>query len=182
MKIFRRHLKSKKGFTMIELVIYAVLLVLVSGAVIGFFLQTVDVAETSRRSRESLDNAKRVLDVINQEVRHSSSVYTPTSVEGVHPGQIALETERDLPNDEESTYVDFYVDDDGVYIKREGQSEELITSEKVRVSNLVFTILEDANQRQMVRIQITVEYIDPESGSGTSDSVSLESTMATRAY
>ena len=182
MKLLGRIIKSKKGFTMIELIIYSVLLVIVSGAIIGFFIQTVDVVETSRRSRESLDNAKRVLDVINQEVRHSKSVYTPTSVESAHPGQIALETERDLPSDEESTFVDFYVDSGGVYIKREGQSEELITSEKVKVSNLVFTILVDTNQRQMVRTQITVEYIDPEAGSGTTDSVSLESTMATRSY
>ena len=182
MKLSIKQITSSSGFTLIELIIYSALLVIISGAIIGFFVQLVDVVDTSRRGRESIDNAKRVLDLINQEVRHADSVYTPTSVAGASPGQLGLETTRDLPTDEENTYVDFYIDDEGLYVRRESQNAELVTSEKVRVSNLVFTILQDANGRQMVRTQVTIEYKDPKPGSGGSNSVSLVSTAATKSY
>ena len=95
MKLSIKQITSSSGFTLIELIIYSALLVIISGAIIGFFVQLVDVVDTSRRGRESIDNAKRVLDLINQEVRHADSVYTPTSVAGASPGQLGLETTRD---------------------------------------------------------------------------------------
>jgi type II secretory pathway pseudopilin PulG len=168
--------KEETGFTLIELLIYTVLMVIISVVAVTFVIQFVNVVETARRSRESLDNARRVMDVVGQEVKHANSVYTPTTV----TNQLSLETTRDLPTDEENTYVDFYVDDQRLYMRREGQNPQIVISEKVRLSSLTFTILQDSNQRQFVRTQVTVEYADPISG--PSNAVSLVSTTALRSY
>ena len=173
---------NSKGFTLIELVIYAALLVVVSVVAISFFIQVVGVTESSRRSREALDNAKRALDVMSQEIKNSKAIYTPTNIFGVHPGQLSLETIRDLPADENSTYVDFYVDDERLYIKKEGQGAELVTSEKVKVTNLVFTLLSPTSSSPEVKIEITVAYADQVSGTSGVASVSLESTAELRSY
>src|SRR3989344_5028 len=171
---------SGQAFTLIELLIYGLFLVIISVVAVSFFIQVVNVTETSRRSRESLENARRVLDVISQEVRHAKSVYDPTSALDTNPGQLSLETTRDLPTDEESTYVDFYVDDDRLYVKREGQDEQLITSEKVKVNELTFSLLADASEKPAVQVLVTVEYVDPIRG--PSNAVTLVSTATLRSY
>ena len=176
---------TEDGFTLMELLIYTALFVIISVVTISLFIQIVSVTETYRRNRESLDNARRAMDVITQEIKHAKSVYTPTSVLGSHPGQLSLETTRDADAEtikETTTYVDFYLDADHLYLKREGQnSPQIITSEKVKVSNLVFTLLNNSGTgNPTIRTQITVVYADPIHGS--TNSVSLVSTTSLRSY
>ncbi len=171
-------LKKERGFTLIEIIVYIVILALISLAILVFINQLLGVNETTRRTRESVDNARRIIDTIAQEVRHADSVYTPTSSFGVSPGQVSLETSRDVPTDEDSTYVDFYVDNNGVYIKRESQTAQLLTSEKVKVTNLTFTNLNGSTSRPAVRISVTVEYNSPISG--PKNEVTLKTTAVLR--
>ena len=173
---------SNRGFTLMELLVYAALFVIISMVTISLFIQIVSVTETSRRNRESLDNARRAMDVIAQEIKHAKSVYTSTSALGSHPGQLSLETTRDADTvNETSTYVDFYVDDEALYIKREGPAAQIITSEKVKVTNLVFTLLNSSGTgNPTVRTELTVVYADPIRG--PSNSVSLVSTTSLRSY
>ncbi|OGY25415.1 MAG: hypothetical protein A2Z24_02900 [Candidatus Woykebacteria bacterium RBG_16_44_10] len=177
----QNYLKTdSKGFTLIEMLVYAALLAIVSMVLVSFFIQVVNVTETSRRARESLDNARRSLDVIGQEIKHGVNVYTPTSTLGSSPGQLSLETTRDKPVGETSTYVDFYLDAGGIYLKREGPGAQLVTSEKVRVTNLVFTLLNSTTGTPAVRVELTAVYKDPISG--PSNAVTLVSTTSLRSY
>lgn len=172
--------QSPKGFTLIEVMVYAVALVLVVNILVLTLIQLMSLNDSSRRAREAMDNARRALDVVAQEIRHADNVYDPTSVFDATPGQLSLETLRDLPADETSTYVDFYIDDFGLYLKREGQTAQLITSEKVSVTNLVFSELDGYTDGPAVRIQLTVEYRSPISG--PKNAVSVETTASLRSY
>ena len=171
---------KEKGFTLIELLIYSVLSVIIGLVVTITFLQIINVVETTRRSRESLDSAKRAMDVISQEIKHAESIYTETSDFGPNPGQLSLETTRDLPADENTTYVDFYIDDDRLYMKREDQAAQIVTSEKVKVEELVFTRLNISTDNSAVRVKIKTSYADPISG--PTSPVTLYSTAALRSY
>lgn len=183
MKLINLKLKSKRGYTLIELLIYTAMLVIISVVLVASFIQIVNVVETSRRNREALDNARVALDLINQEIRHAESVYTPTSVVDTSPGQLSLETTRDTPTDEESTYVDIYVDNQRLFIKRESQSDQIVTSEKVRITSLEFNLLNETATKSAVRTRLTIEYFDVTSGTPSSaDSVTLTSTSTVRAY
>jgi hypothetical protein len=88
-------------------------------------------------------------------------------------------TTRDLPADENLTYVDFYVDSGNLYLKREGQSDQLLTSEKVKVTNLTFTN-NNTGGGDAIRISITIEYKDPING--PKNAVTLTSTSVLRKY
>lgn len=171
--------QSPKGFTLIEILVYVTLLSIISLVIVIFINQLLGVNETTRRTRESLDNARRSLETISQEIRHANSIYTPTSVLGTNPGQLSLATVRDLPTDENITYVDFYVDNNNLYLKREGQSASLLTSEKVKVTNLTF-VNNNTGGSDAIRISITVEYKDPING--PKNEVTLTSTAALRSY
>lgn len=170
----------KKGFTLIELLIYAVLLVIIGTVTVSLFIQVVNVTETSRRSREALDNARRGLDVVSQEIKHARSVYTPTSVLNSASGQLSLETTRDLPSGETSTYVDFFVDGQRLYLKREGASNQLITSEKVKITQFNISLQNSASGNPLVQVKITAEYDNPISG--PKNAVTLTSTTTLRSY
>ena len=174
-------MRKEKGFTLIELLIYSVLSVIIGLVVTITFLQIINVVETTRRSRESLDSAKRAMDVISQEIKHAESIYTKTSDFGPNPGQLSLETTRDADTvDETSTYVDFYVDDSRLYMKREGQVASIVTSEKVKVEELVFTRLNTSADNSAVRVKIKIVYADPING--PTSPVTLYSTTALRSY
>ena len=156
--------KNQKGFTLVEVLVYSAILAVVSLVVIVFINQLLGVNETSRRAREATDNARRSLDTIAQEIRHAQGLYSPTSVFVTNPGQLSLQTTRDLPSGHDATYVDFYVDNEQLFLKREGQNAQLLTSEKVKVTNLTFTNLNGATSWPAIRIAITVEYRDPVAG------------------
>ena len=177
---FKVNKTGQRGFTLIEILIYTALLVIISVVSVSFFIQVVNVTETSRRSREALDNAKGALETINQEIRHADSIYTPTSVLDSASGQLSLETLRDLPTDEESTYVDIYLDSQRLYLKREGVIDQLITSEKVKVTKLQFGLLADTSSKPAVQVTLTVEYYDQ--AAGPSNSVTLTSTSTLRLF
>lgn len=176
----KKLLKNISGFTLIEMVVYVTLLSIVSLVVISVLFQFLGINETSGRIRSATTEARSSLDTIAQEIRFASSVYTPTSVFGTSPGQLSLETSRFVPADENSTYVDFYVDNNGLYLKREGQGAQLLTSQKVKVTNLVFTNLNGYTGLPAIRTQITIQYKDP--GNGPKEAVTLESTTALRSY
>lgn len=176
-ELANRELQS--GFTLIEVLIYATIFVIIGVVISSYFIQIVNVTETSRRARESNDNASRAMNVITQEIKHATAVYTPTSVFGTNPGQLSLETTRDLPAEENTTYVDFYLDDEGIYLKREGQAGELITSEKVKVTTFTFTHLTGGTDTS-VQVNLTVEYIDAASGPKTP--VTLTQTASLRSF
>ena len=173
--------KNSDGFTLIEVLIYATIFVIIGVVISSYFIQIVSVTETSRRARESNDNASRAMNVITQEIRHATAVYKPTSkfTPNPSPGQLSLETTRDLPSEENTTYVDFYLDDEGIYLKREDQVEELLTSEKVKVTNFTFTHLTGRTDTS-VQVNLTVEYIDAASGPKTP--VTLTQTASLRSF
>ncbi len=173
-----RIFKNNKGFTLIETLVYVAILVIISVVIINIVLQMLSVNETTRQTREALDNARRGIETISQEIHHATSVYTPTSVFGSANGQLSLETTRDLPSDETHTFVDFYVDNGTLYLKRENQTAKNITSEKVKVTNLTFTSLNSTSYYPAVQISITAAYNTPLSGQ--KNKVTLTTTASLR--
>jgi len=167
------------GFTLIEILVYAGLFVIIGVVASTFFIQISNLAETGRRSREALDNANRAMDVMSFEARHATAIYTPTSVFSTNPGQLSLETTQYLPADEDTTYVDFYIDDGVLYEKKEGVATAAVTSQKVKVTNLGFTNLSASGSKD-VQINLTVEYKDAFFGPKTP--ISLTSTASLRSY
>jgi hypothetical protein len=171
---------NKKGFTAIEFMVYIFTLAIVSGIIVSFVIQISDLNTYAHVTGETLDNTRRALDIITNEVRNATSIYTPTTF-ATHPGQLSLETSYGtLPLGETSTYIDFYLDDERLYLKREGSSPELITSERIKITNFSFTQL-NANTPG-ISLSLTAVYDTVSSDIQSQSTITLNGTAIIRSY
>lgn len=129
--------KLNKAFSLLEAVIYTALV----GAVLAVMAYAVNsmflVFNSISAQNEIVENARTVVDIIILETKQADEIYTPTS----SSFQLSLKTSVNLPSGEEYGYVDFYLDNGRIYQKRDGQTQQPITSESVFVSNLSFQYL-----------------------------------------
>src|SRR3989344_4652146 len=97
---------------------------------------------------------------MTHEIREAESIYIPTSIFGSHPGQLSLETSKYLPTDEKNTYIDFYLSDGKLCLKKEAQNPICLTSERVEVKNLIFRQVL-ADQIPSIEVDLGVDYKNP---------------------
>ena len=94
---FTKKNKNDLGFTLAEILVYIAVLSLIMLAVSSLFLWVSRTSSKAKAIKETLDNARRVMRVITYEIREARSIYTPTSVLDISPGQLSLETTKYLP-------------------------------------------------------------------------------------
>jgi prepilin-type N-terminal cleavage/methylation domain-containing protein len=171
----------KKGFTLIEVLIYIAVLVIIITAVSAFFLWGIRSNTKAKVMRETLDNSSRAMKTITREIKEAISIYTETSTFDSHPGQLSLETTKYLPAGERTTYVDFYLCGTQLCFKKESQDPIALTSNKVRVSNLVFSRI-ITNEIPSIQINLNIDYKDLTGRPEYQASVNLISTTSLRKY
>jgi len=167
------------GFSLVELIVYIGLFVAVVGLITQLTGQLLTVLRTTEATEAVIGSTRNAMDVIAQEIRHSNSVYTPTSLFAAANGQLSLETSRDMPDGETATYVDIYLDSGALYLKREGETAERITAAGVTVTQFELTHL---NELSIPAVRVSVVAT---AGSGTTGAMrpfSLTSTVALRSY
>lgn len=172
--------KSSKGFTLIEMLVYIVIFVIIISVIASLFLWLVRSYNKNQAMRETLDNASRIMETMTREIKAASSIYNPTST-STHPGQLSLETTRHLPTGETTSYIDFYLCGTSFCFKKESQAQTVLTSDKVEVSNLVFTEI-NAETAPTIQIDLTVDYLNPSGRPEYQASTTLTSTIGLRFY
>lgn len=171
----------QKSFTLLEVLIYIGVLGILVVAISSFLIWSVHSNTKARVMRETLYSTGRAMEVMTHEIKEAKSVYTPTSVFDVHPGQLSLEITKHLPEGEETTYVDFYLCGTQLCLKKESQDAVVLTSGNMEVKNLVFyqIISEGAPS---IQIDFKVEYKNPADRPEYRASVNLKSTASFRSY
>lgn len=172
---------QRNGFTLIEMLVYIGLLSIVGTVLILFGAFIIRQSGHTQLTAVVVGNARGAMDDMTREIRRASGVYSPTSVFDTYPGQLSLATTELLPDDENETYVDFYIDDERLYRKREGGNAQLLTSEQVKVTNLVFTHLNESNNGSAVRVELTVEPAQAAPQTQDQTTVTLVATATLRA-
>lgn len=130
---------NKAGFTLVEILVYVAVLAIIVSAVFSFLLWAAQSqVEASSKRRVILEGSK-VLELVAKEVREATSVYTPTSVFLSHPGQLSLQTQKSLPTGEQETFVDFFICETRLCMKKELQDPLALTSPDVVVDSLMFS-------------------------------------------
>lgn len=148
--------KIAAGFTLVEYLIYIALFSVVAIAITSLAVQFIQVSRETNALKEIEENARIVMDALSQEIKQATSIYSPTSVFGVNLSQISLETKTSLPPQETATYVDFYLDGNGIYRKREGETATRLTSQDVEVTNFTVLLLSQA-QTPALRIDLSLD-------------------------
>lgn len=170
---------TKKGFTLMEILIYIAVLAMLFLAVSSFLTWTTKSGVKARAVREVTDNERRAMEIITSEIRMAKSVYGPTSTST----QLSLETTRFLPAGETSTYIDFYLCGEAsstLCFKRESQNSVVITSDRVNVSNLVFTQI--STTTPSIRVNFKIDYKTSAQQPEYQASITATSTASLRNY
>ena len=104
-------------------------------------------------------NARVALDIIGQRVRAASGVNIGSSTFGSDPGVLSLVMTDGAKN---PTIINLD-QDDGVLQITEGLSGAVsLTSDEVKITNLVFTNLTPSGERENIKVEMTVEYASAE--------------------
>ena len=103
----------KKGFTLIEIIIYILILSIIILTLASFLIWAVRSNHKADSMREVLDNSRRAMEIMTYEIRSAKSIYIPTTT----TTQISLETAHYLPEGENSTYIDFYLASSTLFFK-----------------------------------------------------------------
>jgi prepilin-type N-terminal cleavage/methylation domain-containing protein len=170
------------GFTLIELLIYVAILVIVSSLAVAFAFWGIRINSNVKAKAEVQNNSRRAMEIMAYEIRQAQSIYTPTSVFSAHPGQLSVKTLLDAPSGETKAYKDFYLDNGKIYFKREGQLPEALTSDQVRVTNLMFKHIAPVSSPEGVQINLTMEYNNPSARPDLEAREELFTFISLRAY
>ena len=122
---------------------------------------------------------------IRYEVENSSYIYLPTSnmanynYDATKADQLSLATKIDALSPDDITFVDIYLENSTVFLKKEGLNPIApiaLTSSNVSVSDLSFFYYKNGS-RESVTIDITIE---PKSSSVSNSSINLVGVIALR--
>jgi len=123
-------------------------------------------------------NAHSAMERMTYEIVNSQYIYLPTSNFSSSDAQLSLATEVDVSSNEEITFVDFYVENDALFLKKEGLSPIALTSSDVLVSNLEFLYYKN-DLRESVTINMTV---NPKNSAMSDSEIHLINTVALRSF
>lgn len=168
---------KNKGFSILELLVSVAIFSVILLIVISFFFSINASNSKTKADREAVENARVVLERITYEIMSAKSIYTSTTTSN----QLSLETNKYLPQDENYTFIDFFVCGSAICLKKESQNLIALTSDSVQVANLTFSQILNG-VRPSIKINLTINYINPSNDANSNSSVTLISTVSLRKY
>lgn len=172
----------QKSFTLIEILVYIAVLAIVVLTVSAFFLWAVRSNVKTRAMREVLDNTRRAMEIMTYEIKEAKGVYAPTGIFDSHPGQLSLETKRYLPTGETASYIDFYLCGTKICLKKESQNPIALTSDRVEITDLVFSQIATSQAALSIQINLKIDYKTAADRPEYQSSLTTTSTASLRTY
>lgn len=168
---------KERGFTLLEVLVSVAIFSFILLAVVSSLLWLNYSNSKLRADTQTMENARRAIEIITYEIKGAKSVYTPTTT----LNQLSLETLRYLPTDEKITFIDFFLCGSAICLKKESQSIVALTSDLVEVKRLEFSHFLNGS-KPSVKIDLKVDYKNPSNDPDSSSSASLTSTASLRSY
>ena len=165
-----------KGFTLMEILIYLTIFILLFSVIVSFIFWLIRSSSKAVAWRQTTNDTGRIMNIMTREIREAESIYSPTS----SANQLSLKTKKHLPEGEQAAFIDFFVCSDGICLKKENQEPVVLTSGNIEVSNLVFSFI--GTPASSVRIDLALNYKNPENKKEYEAFVNLSSTVSLRAY
>ncbi|MBI2643913.1 MAG: type II secretion system protein [Candidatus Wildermuthbacteria bacterium] len=168
---------KEKGTTILEVAIYIAVLAIIVAAVGSLLLWAIRSQTKARVLKETTLYASNAMDAMTRKIREAQSIYEPTT----SLNQLSLETAANPPIDESSTYVDLFLCDTRICLKREGENPVPLTSEELEVQTLEFR---EVTTTFIPSVEITLEaqYKNPSAKPELTASARIVSTVSFRAY
>lgn len=171
-------MNQRKGFTLIEILVYIAILSVVISVIVSFLLWSMRLSTKSAAMVEVSKNARRAIEIISYEAREAKSIYFPTT----GSSQLSLQTLKYSPQGESGSFIDFYLSDGNIYLKKESQDPIALNTDKVEIISLSFDQISTTTTIPSVRISIGVGYKNPKNLPEYSAFINMTSTVSIRSY
>jgi prepilin-type N-terminal cleavage/methylation domain-containing protein len=145
----------KKGFTLLEMVIYIAILAVVSVFVITSILNTMSAYGKYRVSRYINLAGSSAMERITREIRMADDILAVESVFEVHPGKLKLSTID--PVSENTTTVDLFASSTQLMIKEGSDTEVALTPVALELTNLIFREVATSTNTNSYAIKVEME-------------------------
>ncbi len=179
-----RKSKNNPGFSLIEMIIYVALAgivtVFIYSVILSIYFNNKRIVNLTKIN----SNTYSMMERVRYEIENSSYIYLPTSnmvnynYDPVKTGQLSLATKIGALSPEDITFIDFYLEDGVVFLKKEELAPIALTSSDVSVSDLSFSYYKNS-WRESVTVDFTIESKD---GSISNSSIHLISTIVLRSF
>ncbi len=150
---------AQKAFTLVEIMIYVSVFFIVVSALGAFVFNIILGSIKTRTINEVRYNTRFALHHLVKEIRRADSINIGSSIFDSHPGVLSLEN----PTPGENPTVFSLSGDERLQVVYGTHSAQFLTSQEVRVTNLVFENLGIPGQTGNIRIHLTVSYKNPTS-------------------
>lgn len=165
---------NKRGFTLIETIIYIAVIGGVFVALASFVLTISGSRNKSYAEQEVNANTRLALSVISHKIKSASGINIGASVFDVHPGILSLAMGSSTLN---PTVI--ALSDGRLAITEGAGAQQFITSQRVTITNLVFTNLTGDSNRGNIGININFTFASS-SDSSYNFSSNLQTTVSLR--
>ena len=151
------HFSLRRGFSLIEAVVYVALLGVVAVFVANSLVYLVTTYARARAEREVLSNARSITATLSSHIASAAAPYRPTSRFDADAGQLSLITSATSTPGHTMTYADVWSDNGIVYLREEGVGDRALSAGSVRVTILKFERVAQALGREAVRVTLRVD-------------------------
>lgn len=142
---------DKKGFTMIEMLLYLGLITMILVAVSAFFSVLMEARIKNQTIVEVDSQGVQIMQAITQAARNSNEINSPAR--GSAATALSLASEDSSKN---STIIG--LNGQNVYIQEGSQGQVLLNNSQVKISNFSFANFSRANTNGIVSVSFTVTY------------------------
>lgn len=170
-------MNNKKGFSLMETIIYIAIVGFIVTSLVAFGISVSNSRNKTYVMQEVQANTRVALGIISEKIRASTGVNVSGSVFNTDPGILSLEIPAASKN---PTVIDLNTND-GVLRITEGVLVPVsVTSDKVKVTDLIFTNLTQSGDRENIKVSLTLEYNDRDSGNNFDYTQSIETVVGVR--
>jgi len=169
--------EQNKGFTLIEMMVYVVLVILLTATVVNLLLWTLDTGDKTEGEKKVVAAQRQAFRTLGFWIREAKDIYSPTS----SSTQLSLVTTRGLPPEEDVTYVDFYKCGSRLCMKKEFADPSLVTTDAVELEKINFETIGPASHPS-VRVGLRLKYKGKPGNTSDRAVSSATTTLSLREY
>jgi len=162
---------QNRGFTLIELLIYTAIISLVLVSITGFFWNIASGNIKENSYQEVQQNGRFAMTKITQEIKKAIGINNPV------PGSSANSLSLTMPEPNLNPTI-FDVSEGKLRITQGASVPIELTTDQVLVSNLQFTNLSYLNTPGTIRIEMTLENLNPSGKTEYKASIDLKTSVS----
>ena len=133
--VFLKDKTQKKGFSLIEVLLYVGLFTMLSVMSMSALFQTIKAFNDLRISRDINDSSVKVMERLTRDVKSATAVDIANSTFGSSPGRLTLSTVNASGT---LMTVEYYVTGSSLHVKENGVDKGSLMSSKTTINALVF--------------------------------------------